>query len=143
MVSLVKKPTTKDAEILLQLLQTLDTPEARKSGMWFMKEFAAKDYQEFKSKYPEGSPEYTNVGDVLSGFELAGVLISHGLLNENLYFDTSAIGFVWPKIAHIIPEWQKDTSPALWENAVWLYERYQFWQKKVWKPNQKWKTGTR
>jgi hypothetical protein len=139
----MKRPTRRDAEILLRLLETFNTPEMRESGLWFMKEFSAKDYQEFKSKYPEDSKEYAYVGDVLSGFETAGVLISHGLLNENLYFDASGIEFIWKKIGHIIPEWQKETSPALWENAVWLAQRQKQWKEKVWKPNQKWKTQPR
>jgi hypothetical protein len=104
-----------------------------------MKNFSAKDYKEFKSRYPVGSPEYGHVIDVLSTFETAGVLVSHGLLNENLYFDASGLGFVWDKIGRVIPEWQKETSPALWENAVWLAERQKQWMKKVWKPNLKWK----
>lgn len=139
----VKRPTIKDAELLLRLNQTFNTPQMVESGNWFMKEFSAKDYQEFKSKYPVGSKEWAHVGDVLSSFETAGVLISHGLLNENLYFDASGIEFVWDKVAHIIPEWQKEAGAALWENAVWLAERQKKWKKNVWKPNLKWKTKPR
>ncbi len=139
----MKKPTKQDAEILLRLFETFNTPQMVESGQWFMNEFSAKDYQEFKSKYPENSKEFAHVSDVLVGFETAGVLVSHGLLNENLYFDASGIEFVWKKVGHLIPEMQKETSPALWENAVWLAERQKQWKKKVWKPNQKWKTQLR
>ena len=135
----MKKPTKEDAEILLRLFEVFSTPQQFESGMWFMKEFSAKDYQEFKSKYPPSSPEYSHVTDVLSAIETAGALVSHGLLNEDLYFDTSGIEFLWQKVRHIIPDWQKDTTPALWENAVWLAERQKLWKKKVWKPNLKWK----
>ena len=136
----MKKPTREDAELLLQLFETFNTPQQNESGMWFTKEFSAKDYEEFKSKYPVGSKEWGRVGDVLGSLEMAGVLISHGLLNENLYFDASGVEFIWGKIGHIIPEWQKDAGPAIWENAAWLAERQKQWKKKVWKPNQKWKT---
>jgi hypothetical protein len=135
----MKRATKRDGEMLLRLYQTFNTPQQRESGDWFMKDFSAKDYKEFKSKYPMGSPEYGHVIDVLSTIETAGVLVSHGLLNENLYFDASGLGFVWDKIGRIIPEWQKETSPALWENAVWLAERQKQWMKKIWKPNLKWK----
>ena len=136
----MKKPTKRDAEILMQLFAMNDTPQMRESGEWFMKEYSAKDYKEFKAKYPEGSPERMHVNDILSSFEFAGALISHGIINENLYFDTSGIEFLWPKLADIIPDWQKEVSPALWENAVWLAERQKQWKKKVWKPGLKWKT---
>jgi len=139
----MKKPTKEDAEILLRMFQTQSSPQNFEAGTWFFKEFSAKDYEEFKSKYPVGSDGFSNVGTVLSSFETAGALVSHGLLNENLYFDVSGIEFAWQKIGHIMSDWQKDTDPALWENAVWLAERQKEWKKKVWKPGLKWKLAAR
>jgi len=80
------------------------------------------------------------VSRILAQFEMAGVLISQGHLNENLYFDISPIGFLWPRFEKIIPGWRKDAGSALWENAVWLAERHEKWQKDVWKPDLKWKS---
>ena len=91
----MKRPTRADAQLLLQLFEMLNTPQSAEARAWFLKEFSAKDYQEFKSKYPVGSKEWESVGQVLAPLEMAGVLISHGLLNENLYFDSSGIGFIW------------------------------------------------
>jgi len=139
----MKKPTQEDAKVFLMLNQTFNTPSQRDAGMWFMREFSAKDYADFKAKYPVGGTEWGYVGDVLSFFETAGVLVSFGLLNENLFFDATGFEFVWKKIGHIIPAWQKAESPAIWENAVWLAERYRYWKKNVWKPNQKWKVSAR
>jgi hypothetical protein len=68
--------------------------------------------------------------------------VSHGLLNENLYFDMSPIGFVWEKVAPIVNGARK-TSPQLWENVVWLAERQKKWTKTVWKPKLAWKTAAR
>jgi hypothetical protein len=136
----MKKPTRQDTETLFRLMQTFSTPEDHEAGLWFDKNFSAKDYAEFKSKYPVGSPEYHHIGHVLAAYEVAGVLISHGLLNENLYFDSFDVMHTWNKVKDIIPDWQKEAGPALWENYVWLAKRYQWWLKHVWKPNQKWKT---
>ena len=138
----MKKPTRADAELLLSLMRTFSTPHDLEAGKWFMSEFSASDYEEFKTKYPPNSDGYHHVIHTLSFYEVAGALVSHGLLNENLFFDASDVGFAWSKLEKIIPGWQKETSPALWENAVWLANRYKRWQKKVWKPNQKWKTST-
>ena len=133
------KPTKQDAELLLKLVE-LNGSQYRESSRWVMTEFAAKDYAEFKKKYQVGSPEFTRVGDVLGFFELAGVLISNGLLNEDVFFDLSfGLTPLWKKLGPIVAGWQKDASPALWENAVWLAKRNERWQKKVWKPNLKWK----
>ena len=140
---MLKKPTKADAELFLSLIRTFSTPHDLEAGRWFMSEFSAKDYEEFKAKYPPNSDGYHHVGHILSFYEVAGALVSHGLLNENLLFDASDIAFTWSKLEKIIPGWQKETYPAVWENAVWLANRYQQWQKKVWKPNQQWKISAR
>ena len=64
-------------------------------------------------------------------------------MNENLYFDFSAVGFMWEKVGKIVPEMQKEMDPSLWENAVWLAERQMEWKKEVWKPDLKWKLQPR
>lgn len=135
----MKKATKEDAEILLKLLEITNTPQMGEAMVWFMKEFKAKDYKEFKAKYPPSSPGMRNFNVMLAQYELAGVLVSHGLLNENLYFDISGIEFVWGMIGNIIPGMQKEAGEALWENAVWLAKRQKKWKKDVWKPNLKWK----
>ena len=134
-----KKPTKRDAELYLNMMRAMSTPQMDQAWTWFMKDFKAKDYKEFKAKYPEGSQEHTNLSRVLSSLELEGALVSHGLLNENLYFDMSGLGFIWGKLAPVVTGWRKETSPALWENAVWLAERQKKWSKEVWKPDLKWK----
>lgn len=134
------KPTKQDADLLLKLVELFGHGERREAGRWIMTEFAAKDYAEFKKKYPEGSPEYLKVTDVLGFFETAGVLVSNGLLNEDVFFDLSfGLSMVWKKLGPIVAGWQKATGPSLWENAAWLAKRQERWQKKVWKPNLKWK----
>ena len=136
------KPTKEDAELLLRLLQSQDTPQNNDAMAKFMRDFKTpKNYKKFRSKYPPGSPMFDAVSRVLTNFETAGVLVSQGVLNENLYFDISSIGFVWPMVAPIIPGWQKEAGANLWENAVWLAERQKWWQKNVWKPGMKWKTA--
>jgi hypothetical protein len=37
--------------------------------------------------------EHHNVGHVLAFYEVAGVPVSHGLLNENVLFDASDVAF--------------------------------------------------
>ncbi|HXW37132.1 MAG TPA: hypothetical protein VEJ36_04435 [Nitrososphaerales archaeon] len=138
----MKKPTHEDAIVLIKLLEITNTPEMREAGDFFMKGFSVKDYKEFKQKYPPGSKEAGHINTQLGALELAGTLVSHGLLNENLYFDTSGIEFIWPTLAPLVAGMQKESGPALWENAAWLAQRHKKWKKKVWKPGGKWKTKT-
>lgn len=134
-----KKPTKDDAEVYLMLMEATHDPRRDEAMRWFMTEFKAKDYNEFKAKYPPGSDGYGHIGRVLGQFEAAGAFVSHGILNEDLYFDMSGIGFVWPRLEKIVAGMQKETGPALWENAVWLAERQKQWAKEVWKPGLAWK----
>lgn len=134
-------PTTEDAKIILKLMELGQSDVQRDASRWVMSEFSAKDYAEFKQKYPEGSVESQRVSRVLGFFETIGVLVSHGLLNEDLVFDLSfGLDPIWEKLGPILPGWQKATMPALWENAVWLQKRYVAWRKNVWKPGMKWKS---
>jgi len=134
----MRKASKDDAEVLLMMMELFRDPRSDEAMRWFMRDFNVTDYNEFKAKYPPGSDEYSHVGRLLGQFETAGVLVSHGLLNENLYFDMSGVGFVWPKLEKIVLGMQKEMGPALWENAMWLAERQKRWAKDVWKPGLSW-----
>ncbi len=138
----MKSATKEDADLFLKLMQVTNDERMNESMKWFEK-FPKMNYKEFKSKYPPGSEGMEHFNRIMSSLELAGVLVSQGLLNENLYFDFSAVGFMWEKVGKIVPEMQKEMDPSLWENAVWLAERQMEWKKEVWKPNLKWKQQPR
>ncbi|HEV2035272.1 MAG TPA: hypothetical protein VGU71_13915 [Candidatus Dormibacteraeota bacterium] len=133
------KPTRGDAELMLQLVGLLHSAEQADARRWFFKEFKAKDFAEFNKNYPKDSDERRKVSTVLGFFETAGVLVWHGLLNADLFFDLSfGLELVYQKVAPIIPGWQKQAkAPALWENVQWLAERAETWNKTVWKPKVK------
>lgn len=134
------KPTREDAMVLLRLTELAQSEFQREAYRWLQSDFAASNYDEFMKKYPRGSRENGMVSSLLGFFETSGVLMSHGLLNEDLFFDLSfGIDPVWDKLGPIVSGFQKEFGPALWENAVWLYNRYRDWQKDVWKPGLKWK----
>ena len=84
------------------LTQTFRGPESDEAMQWFMSEFNVKDYDDYKSKYPGNSAEHRSIGKILGQFEVAGVLVSQGLINEDLYFDTSGIGFAWSKLEKLV-----------------------------------------
>jgi hypothetical protein len=137
------KPTHQDAEIVFSMLSHLRTEKFQEARGWLLRDYSATDYAEFKRKYPMGSEEYNRVTFVLGFFEVIATLITHGLFNEDLFFD---IGFgfntYWDKVKAVIPGWRKDTVPNLWENLEWLADRSDVWAKAVWKPGMKWKAAT-
>ncbi|HKT21418.1 MAG TPA: hypothetical protein VJR06_02165 [Nitrososphaerales archaeon] len=134
-----KAPTKQDADLLIKLLRMDSNPQMEHAMTWLDEEFKAKTYAEFKKSSPEGTAANRNFGRIMGGFELAGALVSHGLLNENLYFDLSPIGAIWERLGPIVEGQRKEMDPQLWENAVWLAERQKKWLKTVWKPKLAWK----
>lgn len=133
------RPTKEDAFVLFQFRKEVLTPQMIESYDWFLKEFSAETYDEFESKYPSGSEGREHVSRILDLYEYAGVLVSHGLLNENLYFDMSTISAVWSKLEKIVAEMRKNAGSRLYENAVWLAEREKQWNRDVWRPDLSWK----
>ena len=133
------RATRNDADIFLRMLDSMSTQQMQEAMNWFSKDFSAKDYSEFKKKYPQGSLGNNNVMAILVNFETQGVLVSHGLLNEDLYFDFSGIGFIWPRLEKIVAGMRKEMDESLFENAVWLAKRQREWKKEAWRPNLAWK----
>ncbi|HEV2225214.1 MAG TPA: hypothetical protein VGR56_00250 [Nitrososphaerales archaeon] len=122
--------------ILLELWRSFP----KDSYKWLLKEFKASNYDEFITRYPPGSDGYDQVARLREFFETVGVMVTHGLLDENLFFDIGYhLSAVWERLGPVILDWQKKVNPVIEENMAWLARRYELWQKEVWKPDMKWK----
>ena len=93
-------------------------------------EFKAISYQDFATKYPrgsEGSNYFFSVGHFL---EVCGVLMKHGLVNEDLFFDTFWFEPIWKNFEPVISSMREEfNEPSLEENFEFLYNRYLEWRK--------------
>jgi hypothetical protein len=60
----------------------------------------------------------------------AGVLVSRGLLHEDVFLDGPfALELVWAKIGPILEEWQAAAGiPGVWENVARLGKRNEVWR---------------
>jgi hypothetical protein len=121
------KPNQKDAELLIRLQSARGTPEMFKAFNWAMT-LEEKDYEEFEKKYPRGSEGYTNFIRIASQFELIGVLVKYGTINEDLvldfYYD------FWDKLGPIVKGFQKARgSPRWFENYEYLAKKKAEWVK--------------
>jgi hypothetical protein len=131
------KPTREDAELYLKLFQLFPL----QAWLWLSTAFSVRSYEEFTKKYPRESEGFGKVVQLLGFYEVAGALVSHGLLNENLFFDAPfGLEVVWERLRPVIAGWRSAAGPGAWENAAWLANRRDVWVKTVWKPNQAWKT---
>lgn len=90
-VTKTKAPKLEDINILLRLSELYNTTIDFEAAEWFWskmhKDEIPSSIQEFENKYPHGSREFQLFERFTSKFELAGLLIKYGFLNEGLYFD--------------------------------------------------------
>lgn len=130
------EPTAEDARLYLQLVEISQTQTQVDARRWLLADFSAASAKEVDQKYPLGGAERDRLTNAIGFFEAAGVLVSRGLLHEDVFFDAPfALGVIWPKLKPIIEEWRAASKdPADIENFNWLGRRYEVWRENRWKP---------
>src|SRR5712692_8614340 len=74
-------------------------------------------FDELRKKYPKGSEESEHISNFMIFWETVGSLLKHGLLNEELAFDSFLDAPPWPKVERFFRERrQKENSPLEGEN---------------------------
>jgi hypothetical protein len=120
-----KKNTNTDT--LLKLYQIYDNH--RNAILWFLEELDANDYEGYSQKYPGASSERSHFIAVCGFFELSGVLVSYGLIDQNLYFDIFNPTPFW-NIAKPIVEGMRTKRPHIYENFELLNNKRLSWTNK-------------
>jgi hypothetical protein len=131
----MRPPNQDDAALYLRLHALKDTHVQAEARAWFFEKFDATSYEELQERVPRGSHERHLLAEFLGFYEGAGVLVSRGLLHEDVYFDAPfAFELVWRRIGPILEQWQAAAGdPAAWENVAWLGKRYETWSKTTWR----------
>jgi len=128
-----KTPTIDDVNILLRLAELYNTAIDFEAAEWFWakmhKDEIPSSIQEFKDKYPQGSREFQLFERFTSKFELAGLLIKYGFLNEDLYFDRfGSLRTEWERSKDVIIGIRKEwDDPHFRENFELLSIRASKW----------------
>jgi hypothetical protein len=132
---LMRAPNQQDAALYLRLWALKDTAVQAEARAWFFESFDASTLEELNERHPRGSRERHLFAEFLGFYEGAGVLVSRGLLHEDVYFDAPfALELVWPRVAPILNEMREKLHPAAWENVAWLGNRLDAWMKTTWRP---------
>jgi hypothetical protein len=120
-------PKANNADTLLNLYLIYDNH--RNAILWFLEELDAKDYNEYLEKYPGASSERSYFIAVCGFFQLSGVLVSHGLMDQNLYFDIFNPTPFWNKATPIV-EGMRTKRPHIYENFELLNNKRLSWKKR-------------
>jgi len=129
------EPTREDANLYLKLLEISQGSAHTEARRWVFSDFAVESFDQLNSRHPPGSVERDHLANVMSFYEATAVLVSRGLLHEDVFLD-APLGFevIWPRLKPIVEGWQKSADdPAVWENLQWLGLRMEAWREQQWK----------
>ena len=123
----MSEPTQKDAELLIRLWENGNHPERRKAWYWAM-ELEEQSYEEFIKENPIGSDGWDNFISIAGYFEMVGVLVKYGTINEDMVLDLHSL--VWDKLGPLVKGFQKEReSPRYFENYEYLAKKKTEWAK--------------
>jgi hypothetical protein len=136
------QPTHADAELILKLYDTRREAEIRKARQWWTATFWPESADEvIKVMRSMGSQENAWLRQVLGYWNMASSFVSHGVLNEDLFFEPSFTGemfFIYAKLEPFLKELrEKLQNPMLLANLEKLIhsqkgqERYKVVAKNV------------
>lgn len=115
------QPTHADAELILKLYDARREAEIRKARQWWTGTFWPESADEvIKIMRAMGSPENNWLRQVLGYWSMASSFVSHGVLNEDLFFEPSFSGemfFIYAKMEPFLKELrEKLQNPLLLAN---------------------------
>jgi hypothetical protein len=113
---MAKKPTTADAQVVLQLYDFRREAEMRKARSWWAGSFwpqSAEDIMKVSNNF--GSPENTWYRQVIGYWEMCASLVLRGALHEELFFDSGAeLWFTLARVYPVLKDFRaKTNSPQL------------------------------
>ena len=126
------KPTHEQAQLQLQVYDLRREERLRKARDWFQANYNPETFEEAMQIGAPGTEGGTFVGMVIGYWEQTCALLNHGLLHEDLFFETSGEFFgVWEKLKVVVPEFrEKFVEPHLLSNLEKAAKRYEEWSEK-------------
>jgi len=138
-----KKPTTADAQLILQLYDLRREAEMRKARNWWSGEFFPQSVDELMTvAFAMGSQENNWFRQVAGYWNMAASFVLLGALNEDLFLQPACSGemfLIFAKVHPFLKEWrEKVGDPHLFLNiekvvtrTKWGRDRLQFMLKRV------------
>jgi hypothetical protein len=123
------KPTYEQGKLQLQLYDLRREAKLRQARDWFAQNYFADTFEESMRVAPFGSQEGTYLMMVLSYWEQACAYLNHGLLHEQLFFESAGEFFgVWERVRAAVPQMREMFHQNLFlanlEKAALRFERF-------------------
>ena len=122
-------PTHEQGQLQLELYDLRREAKLRQARDWFFKNYQVNTIDDAMRIAPPGSENGALVMMVFSYWEQACAYLNHGLLHEDLFFETSGEFFgVWELVKGILPEGRKRfANTQFLINLEKAAKRYEAW----------------
>jgi hypothetical protein len=101
---MAKKPSTADAQLILQLYDLRREAEMRKARNWWAAEFFPENADDFlKVAWAMGTPENNWLRQVGGYWSMAASFVLQGVLNEELFIQPAVCGEMYFLLAKVHP----------------------------------------
>jgi len=127
-----RKPTHAQAQLQLQLYDLRREAKLRQAREWFAQNYFADSWEDSNRIAPFGSQEGTYWAMVLTYWDQACALLNHGLLHEQLFFETTGEFFgVWGRVKPVVPAIREQFHQKHFlANLEKTAERFEKWMEK-------------
>lgn len=124
-----KKPTHEQAQLQLQLYDLRREPRLRAARKWFTQNFYIEKPEDVGRLAPPGSKQESYVRMMISYWEMVCQMLGHGLLHEDLFFQTTNEQYlVWERLKPCMAELRRMfRNSHMMENLEKGAQRYEKW----------------
>jgi hypothetical protein len=107
---MAKKPTSQDAQVIIQLYDLRRDPVMRAARRFMVSEFWPQSYDEFKAVLTGyGTEHNAYLRQVLTYWDMACAMVLQGAVSEELFFATNSEPyFLFTKFGEYLPQARKD-----------------------------------
>ena len=122
-------PTYEQAELQLKIFDLRRESRLRQARDWFSKNYFANTLDEAMIIAPMGTEAGTSYMMVVSYWDQACAYLNHGLLHEELFFETNGeFFFVWERVKPTMRECrQQFSNPLFLANLEKAAKRFESW----------------
>jgi hypothetical protein len=126
------KPTYEQAQLHLTIFEQRREARLREARDWFFKNYHPESMEESMRIAAPMTENGNKVMMVFSYWDQACAFLNHGLLNEELFFETTGEFFgVWERVAPIVEEGRKMfVNPLFLGNLEKAAKRFETWIEK-------------